>query len=402
MNNVKMVKLGDVAEINPRCRPKASDKTSVSFVPMAGVSEGGYLAFEEAKTFGEVKKGYTAFQRGDVLFAKITPCMENGKACLTDTIKYEAGFGSTEFHVLRATKEIDSKYLFYLVWNEPFRSLARKNMKGAAGQKRVSTEFMASLKIPLPPLPEQKRIAEILDLADEARRKRRENLSLFDDLIRSLFLQTFGDITSDREQTTVAELARQKRGAIRTGPFGSQLLHSEFVDEGIAILGIDNAVNNRFEWGAKRYITPYKYEQLKRYTVNPGDVLVTIMGTCGRCAVVPENIPLAINTKHLCCITVDRDKCLPEFLQACFLYHPGSQAHLSSRAKGAIMNGLNIGIIKDMPLPSVPISQQAIFVERVQAINAQKICEQALADQHDDLFNSLLQRAFKGELGNVE
>ena len=117
---------------------------------------------------------------------------------------------------------------------------------------------------------EQKRIAEMLDAADALRAKRRETLAQLDALLQSTFLDMFGDpVTSGWTMVTVEAVASSQRGAIRTGPFGSQLLHSEFVDEGVRVLGIDNAVANEFREGEPRFITAQKYEQLRRYTVRP-------------------------------------------------------------------------------------------------------------------------------------
>ena len=272
-------------------------------------------------------------------------------------------------------------------------------MRGAAGQRRVPADFLASIQIPLPPLAEQKRITGILDAADALRAKRHEALAQLDTLLQSTFLDMFGDpVKSGWSMVTVEAVASSQSGAIRTGPFGSQLLHSEFVDKGIRVLGIDNAVANEFREGEPRFITTQKYEQLRRYTVRRRDVLITIMGTCGRCAVVPDGISTAINTKHLCCITLDQRKCLPEFMHAYFLEHPIARRYLERNAKGAIMSGLNMGIIKALPIPAAPLDLQHRFAAIVQSVARQKARQRTHLAELDTLFASLQSRAFRGDL----
>lgn len=250
--------------------------------------------------------------------------------------------------------------------------------------------------VPVPPLPEQRRIAAILDHADALRAKRRRVIAHLDELTQSIFLDMFGEFSG--AFATVEEVAAPVKGSIRTGPFGSQLLHSEFVDSGIAVLGLDNVVGNSFSWGERRYITAEKYEGLRRYTVHPGDVLVSIMGTCGRCVVVPADIGNAINTKHICAITLEASRALPEFVRAAFLWHPRSRRHLAQQTKGSIMDGLNMGIIKAMPLPTPPIEAQAEFAARLSALSAvSRSCEGSVKEL-DAMFHALQSRAFDGAL----
>ncbi len=130
--------------------------------------------------------------------------------------------------------------------------------------------------------------------------------------------------------------------------------------------------------------------------------MITIMGTCGRCAIVPGDIPIAINTKHLCCITLEQNKCLPGYLHAYFLYHPVAREFLAKQAKGGIMAGLNMGLIEELPLllPSLErqrklVSSFDLLTEETQRLES--IYQQKLAAL-EELKKSLLHKAFRGQL----
>lgn len=261
--------------------------------------------------------------------------------------------------------------------------------------KHLSVKDINNIQIPLPPLAEQRRIASILDKADQLRQKRQQAIEKLDQLLQAEFMSKFHQ--KNYPEFNVSDLLENEK-SMRTGPFGSQLLHSEFVDEGIHVLGIDNAVQNSFNWAKPRFITEEKYKFLKRYTVKPKDVIITIMGTCGKCAVVPDDIPIAINTKHLCCITLDQTKCNPEFLHSYFLLHPTARNYLESRAKGAIMSGLNMGIIKELPVELPPIKIQNEFSILKQKIILQKTLMIKELSKLNELFTSLQIQAFSGTL----
>lgn len=287
-------------------------------------------------------------------------------------------------------KNVDTRYL---LWYFIANSKKIDGMGKGATVKGITLDQLRQLKINVPALEEQRRIAAILDKAEALRTKRREAIAKLDQLLQSVFLEMFG--SKDFPEMTVEELALARKGSIRTGPFGSQLLHSEFTDHGIKVLGIDNAVKNTFSQGEDRYISLEKYESLKRYTVYPGDVIITIMGTCGRCAVVPENIEKSINTKHLCCITLDNKKCNPEYLHSYFLMHPAARKYLQDRSKGAIMDGLNMGIIKAMPVSCPPIDLQEKYCSFKSKIQKQREKLISFETELENLNKSLQHNFFK-------
>ena len=346
------------------------------------------------QTVGSAGLKSNKFQFSDrhVLFGKLRPYLRKIAR------PRFSGVCSTDIIPILPKDGVSRDYLFYFLRTPDTVNLATNRCSGV-NLPRLSPKQLASFRVPLPPLAEQKRIAGILDAADSLRAKRREALAQLDTFLQSTFLDMFGDpVKSGWTMATVDAVASRQSGAIRTGPFGSQLLHSEFVDEGIRVLGIDNAVANEFREGEPRFITAQKYEQLRRYTVRPRDVLITIMGTCGRCAVLPDGIGTAINTKHLCCITLDHGKCLPEFMHAYFLEHPIARRYLERNAKGAIMSGLNMRIIKALPIPAAPLDLQHRFAAIVQSVDQQRTRQRAHLAELDTLFASLQSRAFQGDL----
>ncbi len=158
--------IGEICEVNPRImRPEEfTDESSVSFVPMAAVDDvSGMIVEPQIRPVGEVWKGYTRFAENDVIFAKITPCMENGKAAIARNLANGLGLGSTEFHVLRSSGAVLPEWVFHFVRQNSFRGDAAARMTGTAGQLRVPAAFMKESFIPLAPLPEQHRIVEAIE-----------------------------------------------------------------------------------------------------------------------------------------------------------------------------------------------------------------------------------------------
>jgi type I restriction enzyme S subunit len=251
--------------------------------------------------------------------------------------------------------EVHSNYLYHCMKANSARLAALGN---GATFKEVSKSIVENFEIPLPPVQEQQRIAAILDKADSIRRKRQEAIRLADEFLRSAYL---GLATRHSDRASVESVLANIPNAARTGPFGSQLLVSEFTEAGIPVLGIDNVVTNAFTWGARRFISPEKYAELERYTVRPGDVMVTIMGTTGRVAIAPDDLPLCISTKHLCTLSLDQKEMRPSYLWACLRWDPEVRAQTQRESKGAIMEGWNMGIVKGLMVSKPPMDAQLKF-----------------------------------------
>lgn len=201
-----MAKLGEVCLINPKsCTLR--DDTEVSFIPMTKVGEHGEFDASEIKNYSEVKKGFTNFQNGDILFAKITPCMENGKGAIAHNMKNGIGFGSTEFHVLRPdTDKITSEWLYYLTTWKTFRKEAERNMTGSAGQKRVPKTFLENYVVNLPDIDTQKSENKILRKVDDLIFLRKQQLAKLDELAKARFVEMFGTFPANPFRWSIGKI----------------------------------------------------------------------------------------------------------------------------------------------------------------------------------------------------
>lgn len=266
----------------------------------------------------------------------------------------------------------------------------------------INRNALESIPLPAIEFENQIRIAHLLGKVEGLITKRKQHLLQLDELLKSVFLQMFGPSSKNYDTWPLVEirdLAAKHKGAMRTGPFGSNLLHSEFTAEGdVAVLGIDNAVQNRFEWGGRRFISNEKYRELESYRIYPDDVIITIMGTIGRSAVVPIDIPLAINTKHLAAITLNKEIANPLFLSYSIHSSPFILSQFKSKNRGAIMSGLNLGLIKETKLKRPPIELQNKFAETHTCVDKLKAMYQRSLNELSTLYAALSQQAFKGEL----
>ena len=382
-------RLGDICEIVSGSTPK----TGVSeywdgdkkWITPAEITDESYIITDSVRKLTELgvtKTGLSSFPKGTVILSSRAPI---GKVAIAGCEMYcNQGFKN-----LICSQKIYNRYLYWFLKGntEYLNSLGR-----GATFKEISKQIVASIEINVPDMEQQMQAAENLERVSSIIRLRKQELQKLDDLIKARFVELFvnSEAVPDWPHCTITEVSKE----MRTGPFGSALHHDEFVDNGVFVLGIDNAVENKFSYNRMRYITEEKYQQLKRYTVRPGDVIITIMGTVGRSAVIPPDMPKAINTKHLACITPDPEKVDAYFLSCAFQIHPDIQMQLQKQCKGAIMDGLNLTIIKGLSFSIPPIDRQKQFVKFYEQTDKSKAVIQKALDEAQLLFDSLMQQYF--------
>jgi len=331
---------------------------------------------------------------GDIVFARTGAT--TGKSFLIRECPDDAVFASYLIRV-RVGDSVEPCYLSHFFNSPDYWAQITQSTRGVA-QPGVNASTLKTLKIPLPSLPEQKRIAAILDKADSIRRKRHEAVRLTEELLRSVFLNMFGDpVTNPKgwEKSKLSEVVVGKYG-IKAGPFGSSLKKEDYTTSGYRIYGQEQVIAGRFDIG-DYFIGERKFQQLKGCEVAEGDLLVSLVGSFGKVLVVPSGVEPGIINPRLLKITPNRDLVTPIFLAA-VIGNPSIQAAFGQMAHGGTMGILNVGLLKQLDVILPPVKLQQEFARRLECVNKlENALQHALAGT-GALFDSLLQRAFKGGL----
>lgn len=403
--------ISEIAEINPKLeKAYIPDDLEVSFVPMTAVeAETGHIELSAARRFGEVKRGYTRFQEHDVLFAKITPCMENGKIAIVPALQNGLGFGSTEFHVLRPRTGILTSYLYYYLSTRHFRNAAEANMTGAVGQRRVPASYLSTQTIPIPPTTEQQRIVQRLetlfselDKSIESFKTAREQLKVYRQAVLNNAFE--GKLTALwRKGKGPLAWEKTKLGCLLSClTSGSRGWAKYYATQGDLFIRAQNLKHDRLDLDEIAFVTPPETSEGVRTRVQVGDVLITITGAnVTKTGYVYADLGKAYVSQHVALCRPDR-KLDAEFLYLYLIAECRGRRQLTKLAYGAGKPGLNLDNIRSVEILLPPLDEQKEIVKKTNemlslAENFASTIE-AEIKRVEVLRQSILKKAFSGQL----
>jgi type I restriction enzyme S subunit len=296
---------------------------------------------------------------------------------------------------LRANPKLESRFLWH--WLDHTRPILSAKAKGATF-KQVNRQDIKELEITLPPIAEQKRIAAILDKAEELRELRRQALRELDAIAQSIFTEMFGDpATNSKDWMKLPLTELCDPDGIKCGPFGTQLNCEEYQEYGVPLWGIKH-VNANFGIKTHEFVSEYKAQNLSTYSLSAGDIVMTRKGTIGNCAVYPKHFESGIMHSDLLRVRTNELKSNATFLSHQLHYSRDVEHQLSLIGGGAVMPGINVSKLKSITVVVPPLTLQQEFARRIESIEQLKTTHRESLTQLDALFASLQHRAFRGDL----
>nr|WP_298140831.1 restriction endonuclease subunit S [uncultured Pseudomonas sp.] len=405
--------ISDLADINPK--QDFDDHLPAGFVPMshAPTNFRDKLRFEERK-WGEIKKAYTNFKDGDVIFAKVTPCFENGKAALVEEMPSGIAAGSSEFYVLRpSSPEVSAKYLLALVKSRGFMREGAENMTGAVGLRRVPKKFVESYPVLVPPAAEQTRIAQKLDelLAQVDTLKaridaipallKRFRQSVLAAAVSGRLTEGWGDhstAVSQASKAPLGELITEMRNGLSAKPNED--------GKGLPILRISSVRAGSVDQTDIRFLECGEADK-ERYSLKDGDLLFTryngsleLVGVCGLLRQLSH--ATLVYPDKLIRVRCNTDIVLPDYLEIFFSELSTRQRVMDLVKSTSGQKGISGQDLKEIVVTYPDLTEQTEIVRRVEQLFAfadqleNKV--QSAKNRIDDLTQSILAKAFRGEL----
>lgn len=400
----KWVRLGQVYQINPKVI--ADDEKLASFIPMERIAPNmkGSFSFE-ILPWGKIKKGHTQFADGDVAFAKISPCFENGKSMLIKGLKNGIGAGTTELIILRQ-KYILQKYTFYLISNQNFIQKGICTYNGTVGQQRINMDFVRRYPIPLPPLEVQQRIVERIESLfaklDEAREKAESALESFERRKAAILHKAFtGELTAHSHVSSKwkDKSAEELFTYVTSGSRGWAKYYAE---RGSIFIRMGNLSHKSIELdfsNIQYVLLPHRTEG-QRTRLQKNDILISITADIGMVGIFRDDTAEAYINQHIA-LTRPSTNENAEFI-AWYLISDVGLAQLKKKQRGTTKVGLGLDDIRSIHLkmPSLPEQQEIVrILDRIFAREQQaREAAENVLQRIDQMKKAILARAFRGEL----
>ncbi len=361
--------IGDIAKVISGYAFPSEDfhdnhQEGIPVVRMSDIKDKG-LNLGSAKRISNINQEFLRkfqIRQGDLLFGmsgsidKSALVLNNQQALLNQRVG-----------ALRSV-QANGNFHAHIFQNERVKSQILDLAAGGA-QLNISAKQIESIRIAIPPLPEQKKIAEILSGIDREIESLSKAIGSHRTTRNALIESIFEDGhkkaengSSEWRVWSIEDLLASTATPMRSGPFGSALLKEELAKEGIPFLGIDNVRTEEFVLTFKRFLTDEKFKELRRYEVFPQDVMITIMGTVGRSCVVPEGIGPCVSSKHTWTMTFDHSKVAPEIICWQLNHYGRTRTKFLESSQGGVMDAISSQTLRET---EVPIPTSRLFAEQI-------------------------------------
>ena len=380
-----MVRLGEVARIDRRSVQPEDIADGQVYLGLEHIETGGYIAKANAVNAGDLKSSKFAFDTRHVLFGKLRPNLAK-----VARPSFE-GVCSTDIVPILPGDSLDRDYLANFLLTSQIVDWASSRTSGV-NLPRLSPSVLEGLEIPLPPLPEQRRIASTLDDLDQLRRQRRAAIAVTTELLTSAFIDEFGDplrTASHRSAVTLESLCTAVVDCPHTTP--------SWTESGVLCIRTTNLARGEWRFDETRYVSAETHEsRVKRARLEPGDIILSREGTVGIGAIVPPSM-IASMGQRLVQLRPDQRRVLPEFLLS-YLLEVLEPTRLSRLLVGSTALHVNVRDIRTLRVDVPPMERQLAFGKAVGVVRAKLELQRAHLAKLDELFASLQHRAFRGEL----